>query len=130
MKPIVMVYNLKDKDGKTLKEKNLERKHNIPLKALVEIHEEDYCGAEDEEDCNGLRLFVVQHSRDCDGTPLYSLSFDKVVGDKLVGIDNDIACEGKWSEDYQILNWCRQRYLGALLTGFPEECLKVIKLPE
>lgn len=48
--------------GKTIKEVNLEKNHNIPIGALVEIKS------------NGVRMFVVKHTRDCDGTPLYSLS--------------------------------------------------------
>jgi hypothetical protein len=56
--------------GKTYREENEALSHNIPLGTLVEVVSE-------EPDQNGLRLFVVSHDRDCDGTPLYSLSFLK-----------------------------------------------------
>lgn len=38
--------------------------HNIPLGTLVGTDE-------------GMRLFVVHHSRDCDDTPLYNLCHDR-----------------------------------------------------
>jgi len=50
--------------GKTYREENLAKSHKIPLGALVEIVD------------TGARLFVVKHTRDCDGTPLYSLCAD------------------------------------------------------
>lgn len=60
----------------------MEKKHNIELGTLVEISCDDsLCDEEDQH--NGLRLFVVQHTRDCDGTPLYSLSFTKCAESKL-----------------------------------------------
>lgn len=62
------------KSGKTYREENLEKIHKIPLGTLVEVDfNDEYC----ESPRKGLRLFVVRHDRDCDGTPLYSLSFNK-----------------------------------------------------
>jgi hypothetical protein len=48
--------------GRTYREENLEKGHSIPLGALVELDD-------------GVRLFVVMHGRDCDGTPLYWLAW-------------------------------------------------------
>ena len=48
--------------GKTWRQENAARTHTIPLGALVEIFG------------TGVRLFVAKHTRDCDETPLYSLS--------------------------------------------------------
>jgi len=48
--------------GKTIKENNLEKQHNIPINTLVEI-----------ASLGGARLYVLGFSRDCDGTPLYRL---------------------------------------------------------
>lgn len=53
--------------GRTYREDNLQRQHKIPIGALVEIRH-DPPELED-----GFRLHVVQHRRDCDGEPLYSL---------------------------------------------------------
>ena len=50
---------------KSIKDLNLEKTHSIPIQSLVEVK------------TAGVRLFVVSHSRDCDGTPLYCLCSDK-----------------------------------------------------
>jgi hypothetical protein len=75
-----LIHDLVEANGKTIKENNLERQHDIPLGALVEVvsgHET----ADDirccEEVSRGARLFVREHSRDCDGTPLYVLATSK-----------------------------------------------------
>ena len=60
--------------GKTSREENNSKSHNIPLGTLVEI---DFDDSSLESPKKGLRLFVVGQDRDCDGTPLYSLSFNK-----------------------------------------------------
>jgi len=52
-----------DKKKRTYREINLSKNHNHSIAELVEIS-------------GGARLFVVRQSRDCDGTPLYSLSHD------------------------------------------------------
>lgn len=73
MKSLVMtpISNFKNpQSGKTYKEENMEKNHTIPLGTLVEI-------IGDISDKKGLRLWVVAHERDFDGTPLYALSFDK-----------------------------------------------------
>lgn len=49
-------------DGKTYREINREKVHNISIRTLVELE-------------SGVRLFVVHHGRDCDETPLYELSY-------------------------------------------------------
>lgn len=64
---IIVVHDIVEENGKTIKENNLERTHAIPLGALVETYSESEYGWE------GIRLFVTKHTRDCDGTPLYSL---------------------------------------------------------
>lgn len=50
-----------DPAGRSYREVNLEKKHNIPVGQLVELK-------------SGVRMFVACQSRDCDGTPLYSLT--------------------------------------------------------
>ena len=65
MKPTLILFSeIVEANGKTIRENNMEKGHNIPLQSLVETAE-------------GLRLYVVMHGRDCDGTPLYWLSFQK-----------------------------------------------------
>ncbi len=63
----IMIHDLKpldDPQGRTYREINLDKVHLIPMGELVELP-------------SGVRLFVVYHGRDCDGTPLYYLSSDK-----------------------------------------------------
>ncbi len=57
-----MIHNLKESNGKTIKENNLEKTHIYKIGQLVETEE-------------GARLFISKQTRDCDGTPLYSLSY-------------------------------------------------------
>lgn len=87
--------------GKTFREENMEKTHNIPLGSLVEVILDG--------ERNGLRLFVVQHGRDCDGTPLYGLSFDKEWK------------EGMYGEMFKLADRARIDF------GYSEKCLKIIK---
>ncbi len=70
----VMVHQLINPEtGNTYKEDNLKIVHKIPIGTLVECkfdtwHRGGAC------EKNHVRLWVVRHSRDCDGTPLYSIS--------------------------------------------------------
>ena len=60
-------------DGKTYRETNAEREHSIPIGSLVEVKYDEWHG---DGACEKIhaRLWVVRHDRDCDMTPLYSLS--------------------------------------------------------
>lgn len=95
--------------GKTWREENLELTHKIPMWTLVEINNMN-------SNDHGARLWVVDHTRDCDGDPLYSL-----------------ACK----ESGQA--WIRARDTGseletiysmALNHGWGESSLKVIEYPD
>jgi hypothetical protein len=55
--------------GNTYRQDNAAKTHSIALGTLVETNFGEYDKHE-----SGLRLFVVEHSRDCDQTPLYTLS--------------------------------------------------------
>lgn len=63
---IRLVHDIVEANGKTIRENNLEKIHNIPIGALVECT------------TTGIRAFVAQHMRDCDGTPLYSLTIHEI----------------------------------------------------
>lgn len=61
--PFIVLCDIVNKEtGKTHRDENYEIKHQLPIGALVEIVDD------------GVRLFVASHDRDCDGTPLYSLT--------------------------------------------------------
>jgi hypothetical protein len=55
-----------DPEGRTYRQINAARMHNIPIGTLVELD-------------TGERLRVMMHTRDCDRTPLYSLG---IAGDE------------------------------------------------
>jgi hypothetical protein len=88
---IIKIADIVDPDsGKTYRQINLEKGHSIPIGALVELDD-------------GVRLFVVKHGRDCDGTPLYWLSWT---------VEPDHP-DGNYMHKYG---------------GFLEDSLKIIKL--
>lgn len=84
--------------GKTLRELNNEKEHKIPVGTLVEVIQEPPLSG------NGLRLHVIEHSRDCDGTPLYTLG---VAGS----------------------TWTDEKFVHNGFTGYSEYSLKVIEEP-
>jgi len=69
----VIFGDIVEQNGKTIRENNSEIEHSIPVGALVEFKSSEWHG-------NGAceivhaRWWVVEQNRDCDGTPLYSLS--------------------------------------------------------
>lgn len=74
MKPeIILFSNIVEKNGKTIKENNTAIQHKVPIGTLVEFKTTEWFGG---GACrrSHARMFVVSHSRDCDGTPLYHLA--------------------------------------------------------
>ena len=103
----VVVHDLpSDVPGLSWKEKNLRKEHNIPIGTLVEVDEKEN---DNDIDYNhgGIRAFIAAHTRDCDGTPLYTLSL-------------------KCPENREELNYILEYHVG-ICGGFNEESLKVIK---
>lgn len=86
--------------------KNMLLQHAIPLKTLVEV-DLSY------SDHHGIRGYVCEHTRDCDGSPLYALYY---------------------SNDFDNLEYARtqmpQAYRFMICDGFSDDCLIVIKEPE
>lgn len=75
MVKFAMIHDLRDPNDpkkRTYKEINLAKRHKFQIGSLVEI------GFDDDRDWewSGVRLYVCKYTRDCDGTPLYSLGFD------------------------------------------------------
>ena len=71
MKTMINIADLKDpndSEGRSYREVNNATEHSIEIDTLVEM-------------TGGSRLYVTEHRRDCDGTPLYCLGFD---GDSLL----------------------------------------------
>lgn len=122
---MILVSDIVEENGKTVRQNNLEKEHTIPLGALVEIGNPDY----PDEDCDGLRLFVVEHNRDCDGTPLYSMSFERDAANELARLEADRANERQYSNEYNLATFAINIYAGKIMRGFPDSSLKVIALP-
>jgi hypothetical protein len=84
------------------REENLKLGHSIPIGTLVEVDIE-YSSH------HGLRAFVCEHTRDCDGTPMYALYYSK---------------------DFKNLEYVKEInyhvYRGMIVDGFSDECLKVV----
>ena len=119
----VFVGDLVEKNGKTVKQNNLERQHKIPLGSLVEV------GGDDSINTKGCRLFVVDCSRDCDGTPLYTLSFDKeAMREYRDAVDNCEKCDTNLEKQLsKLIEW---KAMGRLDSGYPEHLLTAIKQGE
>jgi hypothetical protein len=104
---IINIADLKDPadpQGRSYREINNARAHAIPVGALVEIsHDPEYPSAMD-----GVRLFVVMQTRDCDGTPLYELCADPEDTEQA----NPRFRNAKWHG------------------GYSEESLTVIRIPQ
>lgn len=60
----VNLADLRAPNGRTYRENNRDQQHAYPVGALVEETE------------TGVRMFVAVHARDCDQTPLYTLTPD------------------------------------------------------
>ena len=116
----IFVADIVEKNGLTIRENNLKAEHKIPLGSLVEVNipyiEE-----------HGVRLFVVSHERDCDGSPLYTLSFNKNAGDELKSSKEEMERLSPSSENYAIARYCYNLLSGSVTSGFGEDSLIVIK---
>lgn len=105
---IITGNHIVEADGMTRRERNMLLQHNIPLYSLVEILGEGTC--------SGLRLYVAHHTRDCDGTPLYALTFE--IEREPLGIS---LPESEPFLDKVLRHW---------MNGYTERSLKVINGPE
>lgn len=112
---IIFVPEMVESNGLTVRENNMVKNHSIPLFTLVELVCDDHE--------NGLRFFVQNHSRDCDGTPLYDLTTDT----KLVGIDLSLS---------DALNDCKKDLLSGIFVAvdfgkirlhYHESALKIVR---
>ena len=109
-----------EKTGKTWKEENLEKEHEIPLKTLVEV------------EGSGLRLYVVKYMRDCDETPLYGLSHNYDWG--KINNGEILQYVPSLDEDQDFINKSNRHFSimerGALDANYGARSLKVIKTAE
>lgn len=81
MSGIILVSEIVEANGKTIRENNLAIKHRIPVGTLVEVKYERWHGKGACEKVHA-RLWVSQQIRDCDGEPLYVLSREREIDNK------------------------------------------------
>lgn len=129
MPQVINVSDIVEANGKTIRQNNLEKQHAIPLGTLVEINA-DYL------DVHGVRLFVVNYSRDCDGTPLYDLSFNVNAQKELKELEQDQHRLNEATELHGkdvargLYLWSKHRLEGSILRHYGEESLVVIRVKE
>lgn len=80
MKDLMLVHDIVEANGKTIKENNLAKPHSIPEGALVEVQFDEWYS---DGACAKIhaRLWVIVAGRDCDGSPVYWLSKYKTEAD-------------------------------------------------
>lgn len=124
----IFVGDIVEENGLSIKENNLTLQHTIPIGTLVEITYDSQYDEPDEKTC-GLRLFVVNHSRDCDGTPLYDLSFDKKSYKEWEQLDKKVKqrdFENSMDEALTKAIWWQTG--GKILRHYSADSLKIVSL--
>lgn len=127
---MVNVINVADivnpETGNTFRQDNLAQTHKIPLETLVEILPYNEDPEQDYGEHTGLRLWVAEHTRDCDGTPLYTLS-----GDTVEERESKRRVAEVSTVEYGNLRVRGRIFIHAhRVTGMSEDSLKVIKFPK
>ncbi len=109
---IQLFSEIVEENGNTIRENNMEKKHNIPLGSIVEVEMVyDVSIGDITQSLKGtIKLYVVSHGRDCDGTPLY------IIGDIPVAYPNVKTFSQEWM---QYKAFCKISD-----HGYPEESLK------
>ena len=120
MNNIVNVADIIEENGKTVRENNQNKKHSIPIGSLVEIKPDTG------PDHEGIRLFVVDYTRDCDGTPLYSLSFNKDAKTKMEKYKKELSIL-PYGNDFEVTKIMYFREEGSIIFGYSESSLIFIK---
>lgn len=104
--PFQNIADMDSGNGETYREINNKKMHRYSLDNLVEIVAEPEYPSE----YDGMRLYIIGLTRDCDGTPLY------VLGSKGM----DLYQTGFGLKEGVCYNF--KSY-----SGFPEEILSIIK---
>jgi len=131
---ITFVSDIVCEDGRTVKEHNLDLKHQIPLGTLVEVLPSDYPDEEDDPHTSittGTRIFIVGHGRDCDGTPLYHLSSNKNAMRLLESIEAQMEAPEYAFADRIVhtltMRSAKERARGAIHFNWGESAFKVVE---
>ena len=81
-------------NGRTIEQNNLAKAHKYPIGTLVSFDTDEFFRESEKGNCQTKTsgaLYVMEHLRDCDGSPLYSIG------------NADLSDEGS-AELYHIMN--------------------------
>lgn len=120
---LINVADIVEDNGKTIRENNLEKIHDIPIGTLVEVKFNEWHGDGACEKVHA-RLWVVSHDRDCDGTPLYSLSKFK----ESMFVDGSIRFRGE--DGWWLKKELTLKVANDIHSGFSRENLTPIEVTE
>jgi hypothetical protein len=119
----INVADIVEDNGKTIRENNLEKVHDIPIGTLVEVTFDKWHG---DGACENIhaRLWVASHDRDCDGTPLYSLSRYK----EPMFVDGTLRYrgEGGWWLKKEVI----MHIVNEIESGFSRESLTPVEVTQ
>ena len=132
----INVADIVEPNGKTIRENNMEKQHNLRVGDLVEVKTDEWKG---DGACMKIhaRMFIVWCGRDCDGTPLYWLS--PTPRDKMDDIVVEFTLDGKrvstrrieeLDEGYEERITMGQKFYYGFYGGFPEDSLTKIEITE
>jgi hypothetical protein len=130
MATLINVADIVEENGRTNRENNLEEIHDIPIGTLVEVKYDKWHSGGACEKIHA-RLWVVSHDRDCDGTPLYSLSphkTDTFEGARIV-LPSGFWGTGTFDDQKTILNLnVTKDILNSISSGFAREALTPVEV--
>lgn len=86
-----------------MRPENMKKTHTIPIGTLVEVNLPS-------DEKHGVRVFVIEHTRDCDGSPLYAISLSSA--EELADIKELFG---------------KNLYRFMISDGWSDECLMVIR---
>lgn len=130
---LAMFCDICEENGRTIRENNLDRPHNVSIGTLVEVKSDQWHGDGACEIVHA-RLWVAEHGRDCDGTPLYSLTPHPI---EVVETIVRESCEEIYDIEPPVRDkderrfWEIARMLGiGQRNGFPESSLTSVEVTE
>jgi len=116
--------NIIEENGKTIEQNNLEKQHKYSVGQLVEVKYDEW-GCDGSCEIVHARLWIVSLDRDCDGTPLYSLSkTPRHRWDEIQVIISDKKTSYGLKEDIS------QSIFYKVKSGFLEERLTLVEVTE
>ena len=109
MENLILVPDIIESNGKTIRENNMKTKHSLSVGDEIRFIDgkdfsERYCSYESEEIQKAVAqgtLFVASIDRDCDGTPLYTLTLDNITNLKEGDDIYDYYCR-KFNSNFKI----------------------------